>query len=247
MKRTSAELKRLARENLRGHYGVLIGVTIVAGLITYAIQMPFSLILDIYNSVSDLVFYMLVTIFISLLTRILTGGICRMHLKLARKEAITFSDLFSCFTRRPDRFILAALIVTGIELVCMIPGTIFVIAGIVTEAYGMALIGALLFLAATIPLVIVELCFALTLILLADYDSMTTMEALRQSYQLMNGNKGRLFYINLSFLGWAILGVLSCYIGMLWIAPYMTQTSISFYRDVTGELDTPNATNSTVA
>lgn len=53
----------------------------------------------------------------------------------------------------------------------------------------------------------------------------------------MEGNMGRFFYIELSFIGWALLGLLSCGIGMLWVTPYMMQVSVNFYRSLTGELD----------
>lgn len=73
--------------------------------------------------------------------------------------------------------------------------------------------------------------------LLTDHDSMSVMEAFHTSFRLMSGNKGRLFYIQLSFLGWELLALLSCGIGILWLSPYMNQTTVEFYRDVTGELD----------
>lgn len=57
------------------------------------------------------------------------------------------------------------------------------------------------------------------------------------SAELMEGNMGRLFYIDLSFVGWTLLGLLSCGIGMLWVTPYMMQVTVNFYRELTGELD----------
>ena len=56
----------------------------------------------------------------------------------------------------------------------------------------------------------------------------------------MSGNKGRLFYIQLSFFGLALLAVLSCGIGLLWLMPYMLTTEVFFYLDVCGELDQPH-------
>ena len=48
----------------------------------------------------------------------------------------------------------------------------------------------------------------------------------------MEGNKLRLLYLRLSFLGFYLLAVLSCGIGLLWLMPYMQQTMVSFYLDV---------------
>ena len=41
MERTSAELKRLAREKLAGHWGLVIGAILLQALIVVAILLPF--------------------------------------------------------------------------------------------------------------------------------------------------------------------------------------------------------------
>ena len=41
MERTSAELKRLAREKLTGHWGLAIGATLLMSLIATAVLIPF--------------------------------------------------------------------------------------------------------------------------------------------------------------------------------------------------------------
>ena len=33
--------------------------------------------------------------------------------------------------------------------------------------------------------------------------------------------------------------MLSCFIGYLWISPYINQVTVEFYREVKGELDAP--------
>ena len=65
---------------------------------------------------------------------------------------------------------------------------------------------------------------------------------MKESIRLMKGNKGRSLYITLSFLPLAFLSVLTCYIGMIWLAPYMDMTMANFYRDIIGELNTPDHT-----
>ena len=52
---------------------------------------------------------------------------------------------------------------------------------------------------------------------------------MKQSKNLMRGNKWRLFLLYLSFLGWLIFSVLTFGIGLLWIIPYITQTLVWFY------------------
>ena len=56
------------------------------------------------------------------------------------------------------------------------------------------------------------------------------MEVLRESKEMMHGNKMDLFLLHLSFIGWALLCVLTLGIGNLWLVPYMNASYASFYR-----------------
>ena len=49
---------------------------------------------------------------------------------------------------------------------------------------------------------------------------------------LTQGHKADLFIMDLSFLGWIILSILSCGIGFIWLYPYMTMTEINAYYDL---------------
>ena len=53
-----------------------------------------------------------------------------------------------------------------------------------------------------------------------------------KSRQLMVGNKGRYFMLQLSFLGWWILGFITLGIGFIWIYPYYKLTMANFYKDL---------------
>lgn len=60
-------------------------------------------------------------------------------------------------------------------------------------------------------------------------------EAIRKSRQLMNGHKGEYFLLQLTFIGWAMLGCLSLGIGFLWISPYIRVTNAKYYRKLAGD------------
>ena len=74
MKHTSAELKQIARYNLQGHYGIPMGASVVSGLITTVVLIPFSMILDVYNSVSDMVIYQLASFIVSLVSTVFSAA-----------------------------------------------------------------------------------------------------------------------------------------------------------------------------
>jgi uncharacterized membrane protein len=48
----------------------------------------------------------------------------------------------------------------------------------------------------------------------------------------MNGNKGKLFGLYLSFIGWGILCILTLGIGFLWLYPYVSLSLANFYEDI---------------
>lgn len=238
MKRTSAELKRMAREHLTGHWGLAIGTYMLLGLITSAVMMPFYFIFILSGmEASATIIYCLAVLIITAVATVMQAGLLKIYLGFARKKECRVGMLFGEFVNRPDRYILAFLMLLGIELVCMAPGLIFVIVASVSYAMLFLMIAMILYIAGAVVMVILSLQFAMVYILLVDNPGMGAMDAFRESARLMNGNKGRLFYIQLSFIGWSILGMLSCGIGMLWVYPYMIQTNVSFYRELTGELD----------
>lgn len=65
-----------------------------------------------------------------------------------------------------------------------------------------------------------------------DTQSLSANNYITESKLLMEGNKGRLFYIDLSFLGWELVSVLTLGIGYLFLEPYKNATKAAFYRDI---------------
>lgn len=49
------------------------------------------------------------------------------------------------------------------------------------------------------------------------------------SKQMMTGQKADLFVLDLSFLGWIILGLICCGIGILFVLPYPQATRAQVY------------------
>ena len=85
-----------------------------------------------------------------------------------------------------------------------------------------------------IPGIVASYRYALAPYLLAENPDMGVMEAIARSKELMVGNKGRLFCLQLSFIGWNLLCVLTLGIGYLWLAPYQNAAEAAFYLEVTG-------------
>ena len=90
---------------------------------------------------------------------------------------------------------------------------------------------ALLFI---IPGIVASYSYAMTEYILAENPELTANEAITQSKEMMDGNRGRLFCLNLSFIGWDILCAFSLGIGNLWLTPYKQAAIAAFYREVSG-------------
>lgn len=72
--------------------------------------------------------------------------------------------------------------------------------------------------------------YDLAYIIAAENPKMTCKEAVSRSSRLMFGHRWKLFILELTFFGWAILAVLTLGIGMLWLLPYMNFARISFFK-----------------
>ena len=57
-------------------------------------------------------------------------------------------------------------------------------------------------------------------------------EAITESRHLMDGHKMDLFVLDLSFIGWGLLGIITCGVGFIWITPYYRQTKTNFYHSL---------------
>lgn len=118
----------------------------------------------------------------------------------------------------------------------MLPGGLFLVLGLLTKSVLLSVLAILAFLAGTVFAVILELSYSQVFYLYLDAPEKGVLQLMRESRALMKGNKGRYFYLQLSFIGLVLLSVLTCFIGMLWLVPYMEMTTILFYRNLTGEV-----------
>ena len=83
--------------------------------------------------------------------------------------------------------------------------------------------------------------YSLTFYLLYDNPNMSGKEIVDLSENLMTGQRAQMFLLDLSFIGWALLAMLTCGIGFLFLTPYMQFAKVNFYEDRSGiTLDSSN-------
>lgn len=145
-------------------------------------------------------------------------------------------DVFYAFTHQPDRILLAQLLISLISLACALPGIlVYALAWSMHLAY-LYPVAILLFIAGAALNIYLTLGYELVIPLYIDCPQKGVLELMRESRMLMAGNKGRYFYLILSFLGIMLLSMFSCFIGLLWAIPYLKLTTLEFYREIVGEI-----------
>lgn len=86
-----------------------------------------------------------------------------------------------------------------------------------------------------IPGIVKSYSYSMAMYILAENKGMSAREAISRSKELMYGHKADLFVLQLSFIGWAILGSLTLGILYIWLVPYMSATYANFYNSIKGK------------
>ena len=175
-------------------------------------------------------------------------GLCRFRLALLDGEKTSVGILFSGFNNMffkalglrflCDLFIflwtlLLTIPLTGILSVFLLSAGNELPEGPIATLIALPCFLVLVFLVAGIILAI-SLRYSMAYYALAENPNMTAMDAIRESCRMMKGNKWRLFCLQISFLGWAMLCALSAGIGCLWYIPYVGQAEAAFYHEISG-------------
>jgi uncharacterized membrane protein len=72
--------------------------------------------------------------------------------------------------------------------------------------------------------------------ILAENPQMSTKEVIDRSRQMMKGNKWKAFVLDLSFIGWILLGTITLgIVSVFWTAPYMNATNAELYLAIFGQ------------
>lgn len=230
--KSSAELKAMAKEQLFGNYGTVIGATVLVFLITQCMSFLPGWFVDT-TTLPGIIINYLIGFIISVFGGLFVSGQAFMYLKLTCRQPITVSDVFYGFKIFPDKALILELVITAVTYVCLLPMQIFNQLSLTHSGNGMYMLLASVFtIIGAAILVIVSLMFSQAFYLLQDFPQYSARELLQMSRQIMKGHKARLFYIELSFIPLFLLGLLSCCIAFLWIVPYMNAVKSNFYMDL---------------
>lgn len=215
---TSSDYRTRARMDLQGKWttAVLAGLVagLLGGLVTGSLGMDFEIDAEHLASLPRFVrtyFAIAAGIggILALVQFIIGGavqlGYCRFLMNMHDGKEANVSDVFSQMDRFGDGFCLALL------------------KGIYTFLW------SLLFI---IPGIIAAYKYSMASFIMSENPDITPNQAITASKELMDGNKMDLFLLELSFIGWGLLNILTLGIGSLWLNPYMNAAHAAFYRNI---------------
>lgn len=134
-------------------------------------------------------------------------GLSYVFLNQARNgQPINLGDLFKAFNADFLQHFLLGLM---IYIFTMLWSMLFVIPGII-KAYS----------------------YSMAYYIKVDNPTWGWQDCIDESRKKMDGHKMELFILDLSFIGWLILGSLVCGIGVLWVVPYMNAAHTHFYESI---------------
>ena len=87
-----------------------------------------------------------------------------------------------------------------------------------------------------IPGIIKAYSYAMANFIAKDHPELGAYDCIKESMKVMDGHKWDLFLLDLSFIGWALLCILTLGIGFLWLQPYIMTSHAIFYKELKAEL-----------
>lgn len=253
----ASDFRRIARDALRGKWwfaaltalvASLLGASLTGGATSFNIDLPedaeywFPNLESLLIPFAAVLGLLALVAVVQLIIVFIVGGAAKMgyahyNLNLVDKKEASFGDLFSQFYRLGEGFIMNLLI------------------GLFTFLWSMLFV---------IPGIIKSYSYAMTPYILLENPELSPNVAITASRRLMDGNKGRLFCLQLSFIGWELLCALPAVIapialsggfagvffaplifvtviGSYIVLAYKEAAQAAFYREISGtEIQNPS-------
>lgn len=228
------ELKELSKNQLKGHWKTPVLLTLAYLVLTFIV----SLFQGEAESLPTIIITFLVVWAISVWAVV---GIPNFYLEFLKKDGnAKFKDVLVSSNKLLKS--LGYTVIIGI--ISMIIGFISVFsttAVIISSAFysdGITIASVVV----TILIVLLYIAFLIFTFAVAqvpyiiiEKEDIGIIGAMKLSMDMMKGYKWKYFVLELSFIGWGILSVLTLGIGLLWLTPYISLAETNFYKDISAE------------
>lgn len=209
------DYRNLARAGMTGRWGCSIitalAATLLGGVLVnpslYVMLICVHLIQFLPHILAWILSRVILVMIPWFMVQLVVGGMIRQGytnylLKQQRNKAHQVKDIFSqcCFFRKGFALVLQ-------ECVLIFLWTLLLV----------------------LPSVIASYRYAMAPFILLEHPETSAAEAIHMSKNMMRGKKWELFCLDLSFIGWFLLSVLTLGIGFLWLTPYINAARTNFY------------------
>jgi uncharacterized membrane protein len=251
------ELKYLARMQTGRYMGILIGSVLLNLIISYGVIDIISSLVPSSGTVGYIINYVVVFI-AQVLVSVLDVGVTFIFMKSACNMKSNIKDLFFGYQHHFGRAVKVGIILVAISSICTIPLEIAtiqftdildnnaffnsVLGGSSSDTYELLESYSVFASSAMKYYVIMFVCSIVSFLLklpffpayymLLDFPNQSVTEILKKCFEVMHGNKFRLFLMYLSFLPLMLLSVFTFGIALIWVVPYMKMTAANFYLDM---------------
>ena len=212
--KTNGELKELAKQQLSGSWGksaLLTLIYFVVGILPGQLLLSKLKFSSLTIALIDIVLITPVTI-----------GIAFCYLRLIREKKFNVKDILNGF-KYFITGVVVYVIIDSMNIMSVLVSNIITVNVVTTQFLSLVFGLVSIFL---------YLIFSMVYYIIVDDPQIGVIGALTGSRKLMQGQIGRLFCLQLSFLGWILLTILSVGIGLLWVFPYIEVTTANLYLDL---------------
>lgn len=237
----SSDFRAEARRKLEGKWGKVACISLVYMLIFFVISFIENKLSDSMSAIFSLV--------VTIIEVPLGFGLIIALFKVFHDEEV---ETFDFFTLGFSNFKKAWSISFAIFLKMLIP-IILIVVSYILIAFGISgiaaaaifynsvaagsfgffvVIGFILLIASMIWAIPKSYYYQLSYLVAIDNPELTAKESVERSASLMEGKRWKLFCLQFSFIGWAILSTITFGIGFLWLVPYIEFASIVFYKSL---------------
>lgn len=245
----SSNFRTEARKRLKGKWRKAVCITLAYFVILFLLGFIEGLLPESMESI----FYIVLTI----INVPLAFGFIISFIKLYNNDEVKVFDFlslgFSNFAKPwkislqifvkmlvPIFFIIVSLFILGFVILVLFGsllgcGVLYYSSSVIHDFVVLSIIGFILFCVSTLWIIIKSYYYQLSYFVAVDNPDLSAKESVKKSKELMKNNRCKLFGLQLSFIGWSILAIITLGIGFLWLMPYFHFALIAFYKFLCGD------------
>lgn len=246
-----SEYRQAAKDRLNGQWGINVGLVVVIGILTGAIS---SLSTTFGEGTVQLGISFLLGIFVLFA---FNYALYYVSLYVVRGGRAELGQIFVVFQKgfyvplmlinilaQVVQYVLAAIFF--IPLLLQAGSSVYfslIASGGVTNTQnaetllGIGVIGlyAILTLAFLLVTTIISIVFKFAVWVKFDYPDLSVGDCIKHAWSLLKDRWGKYILLQLSFIGWYILGIVALVVGLLFVAVYVNTASAAFYDQAVKE------------